>query len=214
MSLASVDASILGPPLAAGLLVLLTHVPFGRQVLARGIIFLDLSIAQLAGLGAIAAHTAGWGGHAWQVQAAAVTAALGGAVILHQMERRWPNVQEALIGVLFVTSACLSLLLLAGNPQGGEHLKELLVGQILWVSYDRLGAVAVLYAVVLALWAPLHARMGRLAFYLLFAVTVTASVQLVGVYLVFASLILPALAGLLAAAPRHLRPVSQARARG
>jgi len=195
MSFSTVDLSILAPPLVAGLLVLLTHVPLGRQVLARGIIFLDLAIAQLAGLGAIAAHAAGWGGHPWQVQAAAVTTALVGAVGLHELERRWPHVQEALIGVLFVTAACLALLLLARNPHGGEHLKELLVGQILWVGYARLWPVALLYAVVLALWLPLHARLGRLAFYLLFAITITASVQLVGVYLVFASLILPALAG-------------------
>lgn len=196
MSLSVVDLSILGPPLVAGFLVLATHVPLGRQVLARGIIFLDLAIAQLAGLGAIAAHAAGWGGHPWQVQAAAVTTALLGAVGLHELERRWPHLQEALIGVLFVAAACVALLLLAGNPEGGEHLKELLVGQILWVSFDRLWPVALLYAAVLALWVPLHARLGRLAFYLLFAVTITASVQLVGVYLVFASLILPALAGL------------------
>jgi len=195
MSFSFADLSILGPPLVAGLLVLLTHVPLGRQVLARGIIFLDLAIAQLAGLGAIAAHAAGWGGHPWQVQAAAVTTALLGAIGLHELERRWPRVQEALIGVLFVTAACVAMLLLARNPEGGEHLKELLVGQILWVSFDHLWPVALLYAAVLALWVPLHARLGRLAFYLLFAITITASVQLVGVYLVFASLILPALAG-------------------
>jgi zinc/manganese transport system permease protein len=84
--------------------------------------------------------------------------------------------------------------LLAGNPHGGEHLKDLLVGQILWVSYSQLLPVALLTVVILALWYGARARLGRIGFYAMFAIAVTASVQLVGIYLVFASLILPALA--------------------
>jgi zinc/manganese transport system permease protein len=109
-------------------------------------------------------------------------------------EKRWPEVQEALIGVSFVLASCVGLLLLSGNPHGGEHLKDLLVGQILWVQSEQLIATAVLTAVVLALWLAFKEKLGRLGFYALFAVSVTASVQLVGVYLVFSSLILPALA--------------------
>jgi zinc/manganese transport system permease protein len=75
-----------------------------------------------------------------------------------------------------------------------EHLKDLLVGQILWVSTQQLIGMAVLTALVLALWFGLGERLGRAGFYLLFALAVTASVQLVGVYLVFTSLIVPALA--------------------
>jgi zinc/manganese transport system permease protein len=86
--------------------------------------------------------------------------------------------------------------LLGGNPHGGEHLKDLLVGQILWVEPARLVPVAALYAFVLAVWFTLGRRIDGIVFYLLFAITVTASVQLVGVYLVFASLIVPALATL------------------
>ena len=71
---------------------------------------------------------------------------------------------------------------------------SLLVGQIPWVELASLAPVAALYAVVLAVWFGARARLGRAGFYLLFAVTVTASVQLVGVYLVFASLIVPAVA--------------------
>ena len=84
--------------------------------------------------------------------------------------------------------------MLAGNPHAGEHLKDLMVGQILWVDYQQLPVVAGLYALVLLLWFGLVRHGNHLLFYLLFAVTVTASVQLVGVYLVFASLIIPALA--------------------
>lgn len=109
-------------------------------------------------------------------------------------ERRWPQIQEALIGVLFVLGACVGILLLANNPHGGEHLKDLLVGQILWVNAVQLKFMAVLTAILLALWFGFGRRLGSLGFYVVFSIAVTASVQLVGVYLVFASLILPALA--------------------
>ena len=163
-------------------------------MLRRGIIFIDLAIAQIAGLGIIAAASFGWEAHGWEVQLVAITAALLGAVLLNQCEKRLPDIEEALIGVLFVLAATGGILLLANNPHGGEHLKELLVGQILWVSYQQLIPVAVLYALVLASWFGLRVRNRRLGFYGVFAITVTASVQLVGVYLVFASLIIPALA--------------------
>jgi zinc/manganese transport system permease protein len=95
--------------------------------------------------------------------------------------------------VLFVLAACAGILLLANNPHGGEHLKDLLVGQILWVRYGQLLVVAALTAIILAVWFGSGARLGRIGFYGVFAVAVTASVQLVGIYLVFASLIVPAL---------------------
>jgi zinc/manganese transport system permease protein len=189
----TIDISILAPALVTGLLVLATHVPLGQEVLKKGIIFIDLAIAQIAGLGVIAAHSFGWEAHGWEVQAAAVSAALGGALLLAWTEKHWSEVQEALIGSLFVIAASIGILLLANNPQGGEHLKELLVGQILWVEWRSLLFVAILYSVILTLWFSIGEKIGRLGFYALFAVTVTVSVQLVGVYLVFASLILPAL---------------------
>lgn len=194
MNIDSLDISILGPAFVAGLLVLSTHVPMGQEVLRRGIIFIDLAIAQIAGLGIIAAAGFGWEAHGWEVQLVAVSAALLGAVLLNQVEKRLPDIEEAIIGVLFVLAATGGILLLANNPHGGEHLKALLVGQILWVSYQQLLPTAILYAFVLFTWFGLGFRQRRLGFYTLFAITVTASVQLVGVYLVFASLIIPALA--------------------
>jgi zinc/manganese transport system permease protein len=195
MSFEGLQWSILGPAFCAGLLVLATHVPMGNQVLARGIVFIDLAIAQIAGLGVIAADSVGWEPEGLAVQIAAVGAALLGALLLTFTEKRWPEVQEALIGVLFVLAACVGILLLANNPHGGEHLKDLLVGQILWVSYRQLLSVALLTAVILVVWFGARGRLGRIGFYAVFAIAVTASVQLVGVYLVFASLIIPALAG-------------------
>lgn len=191
---------ILAPPFVAGVLVLATHVPLGRQVLARGIIFLDLAVAQIAALGVISVHIlylgSGWGllREAWLEQLAAGAAALAGAFALSWTERRWPAIQEALIGSAFILAATGGILLLAHDPHGGEHLRDLLAGQILWTGWSRLLPLALLSGIILLLWFALRRRAGSLVFYFVFALAVTASVQLVGVYLVFASLIMPALA--------------------
>lgn len=194
MNLELIDWTILGPAIIAGFLVLSTHVPLGGEVLKRGIIFIDLAIAQVAGLGVLAAPYFGWEESILAVQLSAVSAALLAAGILNWTERRWPRSQEPLIGILFVLAATGGILLLAGNPHGGEHLKDLLVGQILWSTWDMLWPVAVLYAILLAVWFTGRDRIGQMGFYVTFAFAVTASVQLIGVYLVFASLIIPALA--------------------
>ena len=185
--------AIILPALCAGLLVLLTHVPLGMQVLARGIVFIDLAIAQIAALGVIVAGLFDPEPTGWLVQVAALAAAVLGALLLTWTERRWPEVQEALIGAVFVLAATGGLLLLAHHPHGGEHLRDLLAGQILWVGYAQLLVPAVGTLVILVAWWRRGARLGRAGFYLLFALAVTISVQLVGVYLVFASLIVPAL---------------------
>lgn len=190
----SFDFLIILPAFVAGLLVLATHIPLGAQVLRRGIVFIDLAIAQIAALGVIVASSLEIDPHGWTIQVAAGVAAVLGALLLTWTEKRWPDVQEAQIGVLFVLAATAGLLLLAHNPHGGEHLQDLLAGQILWVSYDQLAMPALGAVLILALLAAFRNRLGRLGFYLVFALAVTASVQLVGVYLVFASLIVPSLA--------------------
>ncbi len=190
----SLNWSILGPAVFAGLLVLSTHVPLGQEVLKRGIIFIDLAIAQIAGLGVLAAGVLGWEDHMWAVQLSAVGAALLASAGLSWSEKRWPHSQEPLIGILFVLAATGSILLLAGNPHGAQHMKDLLVGQILWSTWASLLHMTLLYAVLLTVWIKWHERIGHRGFYIIFAFAVTASVQFVGVYLVFASLIIPALA--------------------
>jgi zinc/manganese transport system permease protein len=164
----SLDWSIIGPAFVAGLIVLSTHVPLGQEVLKRGIIFIDLAIAQVAGLGVIAAYAMEWDPQGIEVQLAAVSAALIAAVGLYWTERRWSRIQEPLIGTLFILAATGGILLLAGNPHGSEHLKDLLVGQVvhrIWPTWPARVPVALRYAV-----------------------------EIVGIYLVFASLIIPALA--------------------
>jgi zinc/manganese transport system permease protein len=194
MSLASLDIGILFFALIAGLLVTLTHVPLGMQVLARGIVFIDLAIAQIAGVGVMLADTVGFEPQGLAVQVSALAAALAGALFLTWTDKKFPDVQEAIIGVAFILAASGGILLIAGNPHGGEHLKDMLVGQILWVNQTALIAAAIAYAVLLAIWFGLKDRIGRVGFYCLFACAVTASVQLVGLYLVFTTLIVPALA--------------------
>ena len=194
MNLNAVDLSILLPAMVAGLLVTASHVPLGMQVLSRGIVFIDLAIAQIAGCGVLFADQMGFEAEGAAVQIAALAAALGGALLLTWTERVFADVQEAVIGVVFVLAATGSVLLLASNVHGGEHLRDMLVGQILWAQPSRLIWVAAIYAGILALWFGFGQRLGRVGFYILFAVAVTLSVQMVGLYLVFATLIVPPLA--------------------
>ncbi len=194
MNTDALDLTILGPAFLAGLLVLSTHVPLGQQVLRRGIIFIDLAIAQIAGVGVLWAHAMEWEENALTMQLTAFSAALLGALALYLCERLWPEILEAVIGTSFILAASAAILILANNPHGGEHLKDLLVGQVLWVDQDQLIPVAVLYALILFVWFRFGGSHRSILFYVLFALAITASVQLVGVYLVFASLIMPALA--------------------
>jgi len=103
-------------------------------------------------LGVILADYLGWGESGLAVQAAAVCAALAGAALLRWTERRWPEVQEALIGVAFVLASSGAILLLAHNPHGGESLKDLLSGQILWVTRTQLAAAALVTLLIAAAW--------------------------------------------------------------
>jgi zinc/manganese transport system permease protein len=194
---------ILWPALIAGLLVTAVLVPLGMQVLERGIVFIDLAIAQIAGAGIIFADYLGWEPAGAAVQIAALAAALGAALLLTWTERRWPEVQEAIIGVVFVVASSAAVLLLAKNPHGGEQLKDLLAGQILWVSPASLPVEALVYAVLLGLWFGLRDKVGRVGFYVVFACAVTVSVQLVGLFLVFSTLVVPALATYYSRRHRH-----------
>jgi len=187
----ALNLGILGTAFVAGLLVLASHVPLGHEVLKRGIIFIDLAVAQIAGFGVILAARLGFDAHGFEIQLIAIISALLGAWGLSLLEK-FAQIQEALIGVVFVMAATGSILLLADNPHGGEHIKDLLIGQILWVRWEQLIPPALITAAVIFLWLRFKSKR-RVLFYPLFAFAITGSVQLVGVYLVFASLIIPAL---------------------
>ncbi len=188
------DMAILAPAFFAGIVVLTTHVPLGREVLRRGIIFIDLAIAQIAGLGVIIAFQLGWDMHGIEAQLVAVVSALLGAGLLHVLEKKAGEHLEAFIGVGFVLAATASLLMLANNPHGSEQLKELLVGQILWVGWAQILPAALISLIIVLILFNFKQAIGSIGFYIMFAIAITLSVQLIGVYLVFASLIVPALA--------------------
>ena len=201
MNIADLDLTILLPAFVAGLLVTATHVPLGIQVLnARHRVHRSCDRAD-RGLRRDPRQFARRGHRrACWCRLSALSAALGGALLLTWTEKHWPEVQEAIIGTVFVLAASGAILLLSaeGGHHGhrsSEHLKDLLVGQILWVNWHTVALVALLYAVLLAVWFGVgQARLKRAGFYVVFACAVTASVQLVGLYLVFATLIVPALA--------------------
>jgi zinc/manganese transport system permease protein len=211
-------------PLVAGLVLTGIHAYFGLHVLARGVVFVDLSLAQVAALGLTAAILAG---HSVQSDAAywyALSFAAGGAV-LFALSRPYEKSmqQEAVIGIVYAVSASLGVLALDRAPQGAEHIKQLLIGSILTVTPQEVGALAVLYgaigAVHLLFRRPLlqvsfnprgasaqrrNVLLWDVVFYGSFALVVTSSVRIAGVLLVFSYLIVPAaLAGLFAAGVRQ-----------
>lgn len=186
---------LLAPAFIAGLIVASTHIPLGQEVLKRGIIFIDLAIAQIAALGAIFAYVFFQAGNSILSMLCALLFALAGGALFSFLERISYKNLEAFIGSTFVLSASLSILLLANDPHGGEHMKDILAGQILWADWTQILFTGLVYIVLLFLWFGLKEKRNRY-FYFIFPVAVTLSVQLVGVYLVFASLIIPALATL------------------
>ena len=105
-----------------------------------------------------------------------------------------PEQQEAIIGCSFVLAASLALLVLADHPHGGDEVKHLLSGQMLFVTWTDIAKHAPIYAFILLVWFYRPEVRNNMGFYLIFALAITSSVQLVGVYVVFASLILSALA--------------------
>lgn len=187
--------SILLPAFVAGILVLSTHVVLGQQVLKRGIIFIDLAIAQVAALGAIVGHLnhdieAIPFSNVWMP----ALFAMAGAGFIAWLSKRMADELEAIIGCFYVLAAVAAMLLLSNDPHGAEMLKQLMSGQILWVSWNQLILPACIYLAVLLALVYRPALLNGRGFYLIFAVVITLSVELVGVYLVFSSLILPALA--------------------
>ena len=206
-------------PFAAGLVLTLIHAWFGLHVLARGVVFVDLSLAQVAALGLTVAIL---GGHSVQSEAAywyALAFALVGAVLFALVRRYERSIQqEAVIGIVYAVSASLGVIALDRAPQGAEHIKQLLIGSILTVTPQEVGALAALYAFIGVVHCAVRralievsfdpqqaAARGRrlflwdVVFYGSFALVVTSSVRIAGVLLVFAYLIVPAaLTGLFA----------------
>lgn len=184
----------LAAPALALLAACLVLVPLGAQVLARGVVFIDLAVAQVAACGVLAAGLLAHGGTPWLVTAAAALAALAGGAIVWWLAQRWPPQREALIGLVYVGAASLSVLAVAFDPHGRERLTALLAADVLWAPWHAvllLEAAAVVIA-ALAVVAPRQLQRDAV-FYPLFALALSVAVQALGLYLVFALLIGPAL---------------------
>jgi zinc/manganese transport system permease protein len=184
------ELGILLPALVAGLLMMIIHVPLGQEVLKRGIIFIDLSLAQLAAMGAVFAGLFGLG--FVETQACALTFALIGGFFFKYIEKHHRAIGEAAIGCSFVLSATLVLLAMSGNPHKDEHINDILSGQLLFATWSQIafaGSIFIIAAALVYKWPKLFLKK---YFYLTIAIVITTSVQICGVYLVFASLIFPA----------------------
>lgn len=191
--------NILAPAFIAGIIISLIHVPLGIEVLKRGIIFLDLAVAQFAALGMIVFYVA-FENHEMAPEHAAIGALFLGlafallcSIGLNMVEKYTGQYQEAIIGSTFVFAASLSILIMAGDPHSGEQMKDILAGQILWITWQDLFMYSPVFLAMILCWKVFLLWRIRF-FYIAFALTIPFSVSLMGVYLVFASLILPALA--------------------
>lgn len=183
---------IVGPALIIGFIIALSHSLLGLKVLDRGIIFIDLAIAQIAALGLISGELL-WPEHSWIHQITALTYALLASSFFYYIEKKSPDIQEAIIGSCFVLSASFCILLLADHPHGSDEIKNLMSGQILFVTYSDIIKHSSIYLLIITLWFLKPKIREGIWFYLIFAFAITSSVQLVGIYVVFASLILPAI---------------------
>jgi len=205
-------------PLLAGLVLTGIHAYFGLHVLARGVIFVDLSLAQVAALGLTVAILAGHSVHSDAAYWYALVFACAGAVLFasaRPYEASLP--QEAVIGIVYAVSAALAVIVLDRAPLGAEHIKQILIGSILTVTPADVGLLVLLYGAVgvlhficrqpltevsfqpqLANSLPRRTFLWDVVFYASFALVVTSSVRIAGVLLVFSYLIVPAaLAGVL-----------------
>ena len=144
---------------------------------------------------------------AWLSQIVALMFAVIAAFFFKMIENRIKSQQEAIIGVSFVLAASLAILLLADHPTGGEEIRHLLSGQMLFITWPDVFLHLPIYILILVLWF-LPINLNGIGFYILFSLAITSSVQLVGVYVVFASLILPALTALKKTRPYKIAWIS------
>ncbi|WP_157678624.1 metal ABC transporter permease [Oleiphilus messinensis] len=178
-------------PCTASLLLCIALVPLGRQVLTRGVVFADIAIAQWAALGVIVQSQ--WSAH-WLslIQPLPVLGLLSALICAFGIKiivRAVPAYREAMIGILYVFAASLSTLVVSQDPHGAQLLATAMNGDLLWTSKQHLIPL-VLSAVLVLLWCGIGVPQLRAKLFLpLFALVVTLAVDLAGIYVVFATLI-------------------------
>lgn len=202
-------------PFLACLILTGVHAYLGLHVIQREVIFVDLALAQIAAFGATVGLFFGWGLHSTQSYFCSLAFTLIGAGIFAFTRLRKPIVpQEALIGIVYAVSAAASIMVLSRSAEGGEELKSLLVGHLLFVDWAEIAKIFVLYLIIgVVHWRfrkPLmlissdpekafeegyRVRLWDFLFYGTFGIIVTSSTELAGVLLVFSFLIVPAVCG-------------------
>jgi zinc/manganese transport system permease protein len=207
------DLSLFLPPLVACLVIVAIHSYLGLHVIAREVIFVDLSLAQMAALGSSVAILAG----SQPDSPTAFVYALGfttlGAAVfaLTRTSHKGAVPQEAIIGIVYVMASAAAILVADRTPRGGEAIKDILVGSLLWVNWPTILRLALVYAVVgvfhwvlrrrfltisfspeTAVAGGWRVRWWDFLFYLSFGIVITFSVPIAGVLLVFSFLVVPA----------------------
>lgn len=206
-------------PLIAAFVLTGIHVYLGLHVVTRGVIFVDLALAQVAALGMACGVFIGLEHESALIYLVALLFTVVGAALLamtRSIEKRFN--QEAIIGIVYVVSAAIMILVLSRLAEGSEHLNHLLVGSILFVSPSSILKTAVLYSFIglfhyrfrqnfftLSKFPDSgekeikNSRFWDFLFFLTFGIVVTSSVQIAGIFLVFSYLIIPAVAAMLIA---------------
>ena len=207
------DLGLFLPPLVACLVIVALHSYLGLHVIAREVIFVDLSLAQMAALGSTVAILAG----SQPDSTVSFLYALGfttlGAALfaLTRSQERGRVPQEAFIGIVYVVASAAAILVADRTPRGGEAIKDILVGSLLWVTWPVILRLAAVYAVIglfhwilrrrfltisfqpeVALAQGWKIRLWDFWFYLSFGIAITFSVPVAGVLLVFSFLVVPA----------------------
>ncbi len=186
-------------PLLTCIVMAVIHAYFGHFVIRRGLLFMDLALAQWAAIGYLVSH---WLGVQYPLSQFLVSFgfALGAASILAVLTRLYDgqHLQEATIGILYIAGSALAVTFIASTGMEGHHLQEMLSGQLLFINALDFAQLISLYGIV-SVWAwrcyPMfqsNQSLGsNLLFYGLFAIVVTSSVKLIGILLVFSFLVLP-----------------------
>jgi zinc/manganese transport system permease protein len=210
----------LAAPFVASLILTGIHAYLGVHVVERGVIFVDLSLAQIAALGSTVAILLPFTGQdphgPWVYWTGLAFTFLGAAIFSTVRVRRARIPQEAIIGIAYAVASAATILAMSKATSESEHLKDMLVGNILAVSWPDVGKTAALYAVIGAFHflyrrqflaisidrdraeaSGLSVKLWDFLFYASFGFVVTSSVLIAGVLLVFCYLIVPSVAAML-----------------
>src|SRR5512141_1618746 len=205
---------ILLPAFVASLILTGIHAYLGVHVVERGVIFVDLSLAQIAALGTTIAVLSGIEPHSPTAYWISLLFTFIGAAVFSTIRGQKARIpQEAVIGICYAVASAAAILAMSKAPSESEHLKDMLVGNILAVSWEKVLKTAGLYAAVGAFHYRfrrqflaismnhdkaerdgLNVRLWDFLFYASFGFVVTSSVSIAGVLLVFCYLIVPSVA--------------------